>query len=93
MTAGGMLRTLGGDNGGKITREDWEKTFERLSKGKGFITPEDLRGADVPAAAAAAGRAPGRADARGRCSRACSTATSARRSRAGRRRAGRRTSA
>jgi len=43
MMASGALRTLGSDNGGKITREDWEKTFERLSKGKGFITPEDLR--------------------------------------------------
>ncbi len=43
MTAGQMLRSLGGDNGGKLTREDWEKTFERLSKGKGFLTPEDLR--------------------------------------------------
>jgi hypothetical protein len=43
MTAGQTLRALGGDNGGKITREDWEKAFERLSKGKGFVTPEDLR--------------------------------------------------
>jgi Ca2+-binding EF-hand superfamily protein len=42
-TANGWLRALGGDNGGKITREDWDKTFERLSNGKGFITPEDLR--------------------------------------------------
>jgi Ca2+-binding EF-hand superfamily protein len=41
--ASGALRTLGSDNGGKITREDWERTFERFSKGKGFITPEDLR--------------------------------------------------
>jgi Ca2+-binding EF-hand superfamily protein len=48
MTAGGWLRALGGDNGGKITREDWEKTFDRLSKGKGFITPEDLRDRMVP---------------------------------------------
>jgi EF hand domain-containing protein len=42
-TAGGWLRALGGDNGGKIKREDWEKAFDRLSQGKGFITPEDLR--------------------------------------------------
>jgi AhpC/TSA family/EF hand len=48
MSAGQMLRTLGGDNGGKITREDWEKTFERISQGKGFITPEDLRGRMFP---------------------------------------------
>ncbi len=41
--ANGWLRALGGDNGGKITREDWDKTFDRLSKGKGFVTPEDLR--------------------------------------------------
>jgi hypothetical protein len=43
MTAGQMLRTLGADNGGKITREDWERAFERMSGGKGFVTPEDLR--------------------------------------------------
>jgi hypothetical protein len=43
MTAGQMLRAIGADNGGKITREDWEKAFERMSKGKGFVTPEDLR--------------------------------------------------
>jgi Ca2+-binding EF-hand superfamily protein len=48
MTAGGWLRALGGDNGGKITREAWETTFDRLSKGKGFITPEDLRDRLVP---------------------------------------------
>lgn len=48
MTAGQMLRTLGGDNGGKITREDWDRTFERLSKGKGFITPEDMRARMFP---------------------------------------------
>jgi hypothetical protein len=38
-----MLRTLGADNGGKITRADWEKEFKRLAQGKDFITPEDLR--------------------------------------------------
>jgi hypothetical protein len=43
MQASGMLRALGSDNGGKITPEEWERTFRRLSKGKGFITPEDLR--------------------------------------------------
>jgi hypothetical protein len=43
MTANQMLRALGGDNGGKMTREDWDKTFERMAKGKGFVTPEDLR--------------------------------------------------
>jgi Ca2+-binding EF-hand superfamily protein len=48
MQAGGWLRALGGDNGGKITREDWEKTFDRLAKDKGFITPEDLRDRMVP---------------------------------------------
>jgi hypothetical protein len=42
-TAGGVLRALGSDNGGKMTPEDWDKTFRRLSKGKGFVTPEDLR--------------------------------------------------
>ena len=59
MTAGGMLRTLGGDNGGKITREDWEKTFERLSKGKGFITPEDLRDRMFPPPQRPQGAPPG----------------------------------
>jgi AhpC/TSA family protein/EF hand domain-containing protein len=48
MQAGGMLRALGGDNGGKITPEDWERTFRRLSKGKGFVTPEDLRDLMAP---------------------------------------------
>jgi hypothetical protein len=48
MTAGGWLRALGGDNGGKITREGWEKTFDRLSNGKGFITPEDLHDRMLP---------------------------------------------
>jgi hypothetical protein len=43
MAASGALRMLGGDNGGKITHEDWERQFKRLSKGKGFITPEDVR--------------------------------------------------
>ena len=43
MQAGMMLRALGSDNGGKITQEDWERIFRRLSKGKGFVTPEDLR--------------------------------------------------
>jgi Ca2+-binding EF-hand superfamily protein len=43
MSASGALRMMGGDNGGKITHDDWERTFKRLSKGKGFITPEDLR--------------------------------------------------
>ena len=48
MMAGQALRTLGSDNGGKITREDWDRTFQRLSKGKGFITPEDLRAQIYP---------------------------------------------
>jgi len=48
MMAGQALRTLGSDNGGKITREDWDRTFERLAKGKGFITPEDLRARMFP---------------------------------------------
>jgi hypothetical protein len=48
MQASGWLRALGGDNGGKITREGWDRTFDRLSKGKGFITPEDLREQLVP---------------------------------------------
>ncbi len=48
MMANQALRTLGGDNGGKITREDWDKMFERLSKGKGFIIPEDLRARMFP---------------------------------------------
>jgi hypothetical protein len=43
MSASQALRMLGGDNGGKITREDWDRTFERYSQGRGFITPEDLR--------------------------------------------------
>jgi hypothetical protein len=42
-TSSGLLRALGADAGGKITPEDWEKTFRRLAKGKGFVTPEDLR--------------------------------------------------
>jgi Ca2+-binding EF-hand superfamily protein len=43
MFASSMLRGIGADNGGKMTREDWDRAFERLSGGKGFITPEDLR--------------------------------------------------
>ena len=43
MFAGTMLRGLGADNGGKITREDWDRAFERLAKDKGFVVPEDLR--------------------------------------------------
>jgi hypothetical protein len=43
MKAGQMFRSLGADNGGKITREAWERTFERLAGDKGFVTPEDLR--------------------------------------------------
>jgi hypothetical protein len=38
-----LLRALGADRGGKITRQDWDRTFERLSREKGFVTPEDLR--------------------------------------------------
>jgi hypothetical protein len=58
MQAGSTLRTLGADNGGKITHEDWEQTFRRLSKGKGFITPEDLRAAMFPPAEPAKGPPP-----------------------------------
>ncbi len=48
MTAGQMLRAIGADNGGKITHENWDKAFERMAKGKGFVTPEDLRGRMFP---------------------------------------------
>jgi hypothetical protein len=43
MMARQTLRALGGDNGGKISREDWERVFQRLAGEKGFVTPEDLR--------------------------------------------------
>jgi hypothetical protein len=41
--AGQILRGLGADKGGKITREDWDRAFERLARDKGFVVPEDLR--------------------------------------------------
>jgi Ca2+-binding EF-hand superfamily protein len=43
MMATMILQMLGADNGGKMTKEDWDQTFRELSKGKGFVTPEDVR--------------------------------------------------
>jgi Ca2+-binding EF-hand superfamily protein len=36
------LRRLGADNGGKMTKEKWDREFKRISQGKDFITPEDI---------------------------------------------------
>jgi Ca2+-binding EF-hand superfamily protein len=31
------------DSNGRITKEEWAAAFERASKGKGYLTPDDLR--------------------------------------------------
>jgi hypothetical protein len=34
---------IDGDSNGRITKEEWEAWFNKLSKGKGFLTQDDLR--------------------------------------------------
>jgi hypothetical protein len=39
------FRMYDGDANGRITRAEWDAIFARASKGKGFLTPDDLRDA------------------------------------------------
>jgi hypothetical protein len=42
-TAGQMFRMLDTGSRGRLTREDWEALFDKMAKGKEFISPDDLR--------------------------------------------------
>jgi hypothetical protein len=46
--AGQWFALLDGDGNGRITKEEWDAFFSRASKGKGYVTPEDLRRALQP---------------------------------------------
>lgn len=39
-----LFYALDGNSNGRISREEWDKLFERLAKDKGFITQDDMRG-------------------------------------------------
>jgi hypothetical protein len=37
------FRMIDANSNGRISRAEWDAFFERISKGKGYLTPEDLR--------------------------------------------------
>jgi len=43
MPSGYWFRSIDANSNGRISREEWNAFFTKISKGKGYLTPEDLR--------------------------------------------------
>lgn len=43
--SGMWFSRMDGNSNGRISREEWSKFFEQAAKGKGYLTPDDLRDA------------------------------------------------
>jgi hypothetical protein len=43
MPSGYWFRSIDTNSNGRISREEWDAFFEKIAKGKNYLTPEDLR--------------------------------------------------